>query len=135
MYQERRFTKLGSFAAALLQALPLYEILLQDSPTENLLAQACRLYVQCEVFITELHLLAYFNKHVTFPFLYCVEISDIPSLKTILPKLHADLLNCDISTLKNFVIERKNVNVDNLNTELEMKMLNLLCYSAAACIQ
>ena len=87
------------------------------------------------MFITELRLLAYFNKHATFPFLYCVEISDIPSLKTILPKLHADLLNCDVSTLKNFVIEKKNVNVDNLNTELEMKMLNLLCYSAAACIQ
>ena len=135
LYHERRFAKLGSCTAAILQALPLLETLLAEVPAANLLAQAFWLYIQCEVFITELRMLAYFNKHVTFPFLNCVELSDIPQLKVLLPKLHSDLRQCDISTLKEFIVNQQHVVIDDLDGELETNLLNLMCFEAAECIQ
>ena len=62
MYKERRFTKLGYCAAYIVQALPQLQTLLVETSVTNLLVEACRLYLHCELFITELHLLAYFTK-------------------------------------------------------------------------
>ena len=135
LYQERRFCKLGSCANAILQSLPILKQLLSETPADNLLAQACRLYIKCEVFLTELWLLAYFSYHITFPFLNCVEVCDTPTLKSILPKLFQDLMADDVSTLKDYVIKSKRGNIDTLNSELETKLVHLLCADAATCIQ
>lgn len=67
-YKERRFCKLGSCANSIIQALPIFEQLIEEMPADNQLAQACRIDFKCEVFISELRLLAYFNYHVVFPF-------------------------------------------------------------------
>ena len=135
LYRERRFCKLGSCANAIIQALPILEQLLEETPADNLLAQACRIYLKCEVFISELRLLAYFNHHVTFPFLHAVEKVTTPQLKKILPQLHQDLLEGKIDTLKDYVIESKIGNVDILSGDLELKMLPMLTKAAADCIQ
>ena len=75
LYHQRRFAKLGYSAASILNALPLLQMLLRESGKCNLLVQACRMYVQCEIFI-ELHVLAYFTHKVTLPLLNCVEVCD-----------------------------------------------------------
>ena len=54
LYKER-FCKLGSCANAIIQALPILEQLLEETPADNFPAQACRIYLKCEVFISELH--------------------------------------------------------------------------------
>ena len=135
LYRERRFCKLGSCANAIIQALPILEQLLEETPADNLLAQACRIYLKCEVFISELRLLAYFNHHVVFPFLHAVEKVTTPELKKILPRLHQDLLQGKVDTLKVYVVKSKIGNVDQLSGDLEMKMLSKLTMAAAECIQ
>ena len=91
LYHQRRFAKLGYSAASILNALPLLQMLLRESEKCNLLVQACRMYVQCEFFITELHVLAYFTHKVTLPLLHCVEVCDQLQLLSIFPKLYTDL--------------------------------------------
>lgn len=135
LYKERRFCKLGSCANAIIQALPILEQLLEETPADNLLAQACRLYLKCEVFITELRLLAYFNYHVVFPFLHAVEKVTTPELKRILPQLYQDLLQGKVNTLEAYAVKSKIGNVEKLYGELEMKILSKLTKAAADCIQ
>ena len=55
LYKERQFTKLGYSAASVLQALPQITKLLMETGKSNLLIEACKLYVNCELFITEVH--------------------------------------------------------------------------------
>ena len=135
LYQERRFCKLGSCANSIIQASPLLEMLLQETPAEKLLAQSCRIYINCEIFITELRLLAFFNFHVVFPFLHAVEKSSTPELIYLLPKLHRELLNGNLSTLKEYVCKSKMGNVDSIEGELETKMIQFMTLGAAECIQ
>ena len=110
-------------------------MLLEETPADLLLAQSCQIYLNCEIFITELRLLSYFNHHVTFPFLHAVDKCSTPDLKHLLPKLHQDLLNGDLSTLKKYVCTSKIGNVDNIEGELESKMIKLMTAGAANCIQ
>ena len=58
LYHQRRFAKLGYAAASILASLPLLQVLLLETEKNNLLVQACRLYVECELFLTEFHALA-----------------------------------------------------------------------------
>ena len=52
-----------------LATLPLHQMLLLEIEKNSLLVQVCRLYVECEFFLTELHVLAYFTHNVTLPLL------------------------------------------------------------------
>ena len=135
IYKDRRFCKLGSCANAIIQALPILEQLLEETPADNLLSQACRIYLKCEVFISELRLLAYFNFHVVFPFLHDVEKMSTPELKKLLPELHQDLLNGRVDTLDNYTVKVKMGNVESIEGDLEKKMLPKLTAGAAKCIQ
>ena len=135
LYRERRFCKLGSCANAIIQALPIFEQLLEETPADNLLAQACRIYLKCEVFISELRLLAYFNFHVAFPFLHAVEKLTTPDLKKLLPRLHQDLLQGKVNTLELHKVKSKIGNVDELRGDLEKRMMTKLAKAAAVCIQ
>ena len=135
LYKERRFCKLGSCANAIIQALPILEQLLEETPADNLLAQACRIYLKCEVFISELRLLAYFNYHIVFPFLHAVEVLTTPDLKKLLPSLHQDLLHGKVDTLEPYKVKSKIGNVDQLRGDLEERMLTKLTKGAAECIQ
>ena len=70
LYKNRRFTILGYSAASILQALPQITKLLMGTWKSNLLIESCKLYVNCELFTTELHLLAVFTHKVTLYFIY-----------------------------------------------------------------
>ena len=75
LYKERWLTKLDYNAASILQALLQITKLLIETWKSHLLIKACKLYVNCELFIKELHLLAIFTHKVTSPFLNCIEKS------------------------------------------------------------
>ena len=100
LYHERRFTKLGYAATSILHTLPLLQRLLNETTCSNLLVESCKLYLDCEFFLTELRLLSYFSYKVTLPLLNCVEISDQNTLLSLFPKLYTDLKNCDLTTFK-----------------------------------
>ena len=76
LYHERRFTALGYAAAAILAAWFLLKKLLMDTSANNLLVQACKLYLESDVFLTELKVLAYFTHKVTLPLLNCIAIGN-----------------------------------------------------------
>ena len=73
LYKETCLTKLGYSAASILCALPQLKTLLHQTWKNNLLVEACRLYVYCQLFIAELHVLAIFTKKVTLPYLNAME--------------------------------------------------------------
>ena len=53
--------------------------------------------------------LAYFNHHIIFPFLYCVEKSNQQELPVILKKIHQELLGKKHDTLKDLVVHIQSV--------------------------
>ena len=61
LYHERRFANLGYAAASIVHAFSLLKDLLLETSANNLLVQACRLYIESEVFFTELKALAFFT--------------------------------------------------------------------------
>ena len=100
LYHRHRFAKLRYAAVSILAALPLLQMLFIETEKNSLLVQACRLYVECEFFLTKLHALTYFTHEVTLPLLNYVEISDQSQLLHIIPKLYEDLSNGKMDTLK-----------------------------------
>ena len=135
LYHERRFTKLGYSAGSILHAYPLLQMLLAETSKSNLLVEACKLYMGCELFLTELKLLAYFTHKVTLPLLNCVEKSNQNVLLVLLPKLFEDLKKGCTDTLKDFIVQYRHVPVKSIDNELENEMLNVFCTSAAEGIQ
>ena len=73
LYHAIRFIKLGYSAASTLQAFPLLQSLLEKTWKSCLLAQTCKIYLDCELFLTELQILAYFTNKITLSYLNCVE--------------------------------------------------------------
>ena len=114
LYHERRFTKLGYSAASILQALPLLQTLLAETWKSNLLVEACKIYLECPFFLTELQLLAYFTHKITLPFLNCIEKCSQEELLQILQTLYDNLLNGKYDVLKDYAVAFKHVNVDDL---------------------
>ena len=132
LYQQRRFCKLGKAAAAIVEAYPYLNMLLSEATTSNLLVQACHLYLSSEIFLTELETLAYFNENITFPFLHCVEKSSQQELLQILPKLHKDLLNKKVDTLKKFVVKIRGVTINPPKSDIGKKIIEMMCIEGAA---
>ena len=98
LYRERWLTELGYSAASVLQALHQISKLLTETLWSNLLIESCKLYVNCELFITALHLLVVLTYKVTLPF----QKSTQNELLKNCPKLHWDLLNHDMDTHHDF---------------------------------
>lgn len=69
MFQERRFTKLGTTAGCIRDCIELYQILLGNTTQTNLLVQASKFYLSCEYIICALTCLAYFTYKIVTPFL------------------------------------------------------------------
>ena len=131
LYHERRFTNLGYCAASILSALPQLHRLLDETHKANLLVQACKLYIDCELFLAELHVLAVFTQNVTLPFLNCLEKSTQKDLLVSFPKLYHDLTEHRMDTLKDFFVPYRHVTVEAVTDEREMIMLNRMCEEAA----
>ena len=75
-----------------------------ETASNNLLVQACKLYLQFEVFVTELKVLAFFTKKVTLPLLHCVAKGSQEALIQYLPSLWQDLSEGKMETLNYFQV-------------------------------
>ena len=131
LYHQRRFAKLGHSAASILSALPLLQMLLLETEKDNLLVQACRMYIECEFFISELQALAYFTHKVTLPLLNCVEVCDQLSLLTILPQLYNDLCVYNMNTLDKYSVVYKHLEIKEPDNDLVKEIIRLMCIDAA----
>ena len=68
-FSSTRREDLQKASQSLTQAKDILKMLVEEVPSSNQLVQACKLYLSSELFMSELEVLAYFNYHVTFPFL------------------------------------------------------------------
>ena len=135
LYQQRRFAKLGKAAASILNAFNILMMLLNEVDGSNQLIEACRLYMASDLFLAELESLAYFNHHVTFPFLNCIECSSQSDLLKILPKLYRSLLDKKMDVLSNFVVRIHGMPLPALTTDLSKEICQLMCVSAAKAVK
>ena len=67
LYHERCFCKLGYICASMVGALPMLQMLLTGTAMSNLHIESSKLYLECEFFLTELSVLAYFTHKVSLP--------------------------------------------------------------------
>ena len=104
--KERPFTKLGYTAGAILDCIPQFEKLLNTTSYNNLLGQACRLYLECGYVIFALKALDNFTFYVTMPFLNCVEKTDQIDLVKISPQLYDDFSGSKLDTLERYHVKR-----------------------------
>ena len=135
LYQQRRFAKIGKAAACILEAKNILNMLLDEVQVTNQLVESCKIYLASELFITELECLAYFNHHVTFPFLNCVELSSQEELLDILPRLHQDLLVSNVGTLNKFVVSIRGMSTPKLTTETSQMIVKEMSAAAADAIK
>ena len=137
LYQERRFTKLGYASASLVHALPLLRRLIAETGRKNLLVKACTLYIECEIFETELRVLAYFTQMVTLPLLSCIEQYSQIDLLKLLPQLHIDLARGKMDTLQKWHVAYRHVRVEPASSALEHEVLNLkyMCTDASRTVK
>ena len=105
LYKERRFSKLGYTAGALVDCIPLFQKLLEATHHNNMLVQACKLYLECEYIHAAWRTLAYFTYYVTMPFLNCIEKNDQNDLVQLLPNLHQELCEHKLDTLKYYGVK------------------------------
>ena len=132
LYHQSRFAKLGCSAVLILEVLTLFQMLLNETEMDNLLVQACRLYTECEFFITKLQALIYFTHKITLPFLLiCVEVCDQLQLTHIILMLYEDLSAGEMDTLDNYNVIYKHLNIQEPDTVLGKEILNLMCTNAA----
>ena len=93
------------------------------------------MYISSELFITKFECLAFFNYHVTFPFLHCIEMSNQVDLCRILPQLYQNIVDNKIDTLPNFAVKMHGISVPEKTNELIENMINSMCSSAAATLK
>ena len=113
LYRERRFTKLGYCAGSVFDSIPIFQKILEETTNNNLLVQACRLYLENEYTVAALKALSYFTYKVTMPYLNFVEKSDQNDLCTTLPVLYEDLRNGNIEMIHQYHVEWKHVSMAN----------------------
>ena len=84
LYKEKRFTRMGYQAWAVLECIPYFKQVLDETPLNNLLVRACRIYLEDDFIIAGLKALANFTYKITMPYLNCVERSDQNTLVEIM---------------------------------------------------
>lgn len=73
LYEEKRFTRLGYQAGAVYDCISYLKQLLAQTPLNNLLIRACKIYLESDFILAGFKALANFTYRVTMPFLNCVE--------------------------------------------------------------
>ena len=91
VYIERRWTKTGYTAGALVECVPILQKILSDTSLNNMLVHACRLNLECDFIIAAMRALANFTYFVTMPYLNFIEKSDQNDLCQSLPLLYQAL--------------------------------------------
>ena len=75
--------------------------------------------------------MAYFTKHVTLPYLNCVEKMNQKDLLTIFSQLYKDMLANNHNCLKDFHVDYRHVTVPDLTSETEKELMRLMMLKAA----
>lgn len=133
LYKEKRFTRLGYQAGAVVDCLQYFRKLLDQTHLNNLLVRACRIYLENDYIVSGLKALSNFTYNVTMPFLNCVERSDQQTLCEVLPKLCDDLKNCKLDTLVEYHVPWRHVNMPAQapSSDLDRLLLSQMCKDAA----
>ena len=133
LYKERRFTRLGHTAGALVDCTMYFKKLLNETSKNNLLIRACSLYLESEFIITALKALSFFTYKVTMPYLNMVERCNQNDLVKILPKLCQDLENGNLDTLVEYLVPWMHVNASEHQptTDLDHYLLNAFAVKCA----
>ena len=133
LYKEKRFTKLGYLAGAVYDCLPYFKQILVETPLNNLLVRACRLYVNNDFIVAGFKALANFTYKVTMPYLNFIEKSNLADLVRMLPKLYIDLADCKLDTMADYSVKWTHVKIttSDLLSELDKYLLHNMCINAA----
>ena len=131
LYQEMKFTKLGTTAACIINSLDLYSELLEQRHKNNLLVKACRLYLNCEFIMCAFRCLGFFTYKIGMPFLNMCEISTQREMKTLLPKLYKDLKNSNIDCLNDFLVQWNRIKADEPTSPLGQLIIDRMCKASA----
>ena len=124
---------MGYQAGAVYECIPFFKQVLEETPLNNLLVRACRIYLENEFVVAGLKALANFTYKVTMPYLNFIERSDQNALVGILPKLYDDLTRKKMNTLSEFHVEWSHVDMkENKSTsDLDHYLLEEMCLKAA----
>jgi hypothetical protein len=133
IYKERRFTKLGYQAGAVYECIPYFKKLLAETPLNNLLIRACKLYLENDFILAGMKTLANFTYNVTMPCLNCVEKANQDRLVDILQKLFIDLQNKSMNTLSRYNVKRTHVNIGKMlpESDLDRLIIGEMCIQAS----
>ena len=133
LYKERRFTKLGYSSGAILDCIQQFEKILEKTTHNNLLVQACKLYIESDYIRAALKALAYFTFMVTMPYLNCIERCDQNQLIVILKQLHGDLQHAKMDTLTKYHVPWTHVDTEKLKpaSPLDLILFEKRCRQAA----
>lgn len=102
LYKQRRFTKLGFCAGAIVHHVTEFQTLLKKFHS-NLHSQACKLYIETPFIIDSMIALSKITELVTLPYLDMVQNTNNSFLIKILPQLYNDLQNHNLNTLSAFL--------------------------------
>ena len=132
LYKEKRFTHLGYQAGVVYECIPYIKLLLSQTPLNNLLVRACKIYLDSDFITAGFKALANFTYRVTMPFLNCVEKGTQDLLVDILPKLCKDLSNKKTDTLIKYHVEWSHINMQVLapQSDLDHLLLDEFCLQA-----
>ena len=128
---------MGYQPGAVFEWIPYFKQVLDETPLNNLLVRACRIYLENDFIIAGLKALANFTYKITMPYLNCVERSDQNTLAEILPKLCADLAEKKMDTLTLYHVEWTHVSMkeNGPRSELENFLLEQMCLQAAVGVE
>ena len=124
---------MGYCTGSVFDCIPIFQNILEETTNNNLLVQACRLYLENEYTFAALKALSYFTYKVTMPYFNFVEKSDQNDLCKTLPVLYEDLGNGNMEMLHQYHVEWKHVSMANQvpTTDLDHYLLKEMCAESA----
>jgi len=133
LYKERRFSKMGYTAGAIVECIPQFKAILEETSNTNMLTEACKLYLESEYIIAAMRALANFTYRVTMPYLNCIERSNQNELVKLLPKLCVDLKEGKMDTMNPFHVPWTHVNMSlqEPTSPFDHHLLKMMCEHAA----
>ena len=105
MYQERKFTKLGTTVACVIKIIDLYNKLLEQTSKRNLLVKACHLYLNCNFILSGFKYLALFTCKIGMPYLTFCELSSEKNMKQLLPRFYHELKDQNLGCPDDFHVK------------------------------
>ena len=125
---------MGYTTGSLADCLPIFQKILSETTQNNMLVQACRLYLENEYIIAAMKALANFTYQVTMPYLNFVEKAiKMICLELFLYCIYTYLLKGKLDILKNYNVDWTHVHMDKQipSSELDKYLLNKMSVTGA----